>query len=753
MTRLARAFIAGGIVGAIGFIVCVTPLRRTLEDGLGLGLLFKLRGARPAPDEVVIVTIDRPSINRLQLPLRTHKWPRSLHARAIDRLQQANPAVIVVDILFTESGVPEQDQLLVEAVRSSANVVLVEYLLRDVSPVHGARGSAYGRLNIERAIPPFPALEKACLMSAPFPLPKIPVRLNNYWVFKPQAGDLPTLPAAAFQAFAQPVYHAFVKLAEMNGFDRQGLIPTQWQAVVEQKKLRKAMGAFQLFFRQRPDAAAEMLTKVGRTPLVGGDAAHERLLHALVNMYRRPHLRYLNFYGPPGSFRTLSYHRILRPSSDGGSPPPLPDLNGKAVFIGATDKLTQEQVDGFYTVFSQPDGRDISGVEIAATAFANILGDEPVRPLPFGGHLALILTWGLIMGLIGIWFPGPAAYCALATLSLLYGLTTYLLFATTSRWLPIAIPLFVQMPLAVGGALIWNYREANRKRLNMQTAFEYYLPDNMVAQLAEGLESIRHQQLVYGACLLTDAQNYTVIAENMAPQDLSRFVNRYLQVLFEPVRRNGGVISDVKGDSILAIWPAGGPETTIRRRACQAALEMDRAVSRFNNSEKDRGRALPTRIGVHAGYLSLGNVGAVDHFEYRPVGAAVNTAARLETMNKRLGTRILVSEEVIGQITDFLVRSLGRFLLAGSSKPVAVYELVAHTNDAGPQEHFVHARFARALEAFQHRDFDRALTGFHELAFGDVQDGPSSFYHGLCRHYRRNPPPTDWDGTVRMARK
>ena len=77
------------------------------------------------------------------------------------------------------------------------------------------------------------------------------------------------------------------------------------------------------------------------------------------------------------------------PSHDPEKPAPLPALKGKAVFVGAASRVPQEQKDGFYTVCSQADGLDISGVEIAATAFANILRDKPVRPLPLKGAFGI----------------------------------------------------------------------------------------------------------------------------------------------------------------------------------------------------------------------------------------------------------------------------------------------------------------------------------------------------------------------------
>lgn len=752
MTRLARAFIASGIVSALGVLICISPLRKSLEEGLGLELLFKLRGARPAPGDVVVVAIDRPTIERLQLPSNTYKWPRSLHARLVDRLSLEEPAVIVFDILFTEHGQPELDALFAQALRNNGNVILAEYLRRDSVPNAEPDGNRNGILNLERIIPPISLLEQASLGTAPFPLPKIPIRLNTFWIFKMEAGDLPTLPATAFQAFARPVYPQFVKLAIMSGLDGRGLIPSQWRTVVEQRKLRETMGAFQTFFHLNQNATAEMLTNINGGEARTANKHEKRLLHALVNMYRPPHIRYLNFYGPPGTITTVSYHRVLEtPSHRGTQESPLPALKGKAVFIGAASRVPQEQKDGFYTVYSQPDGLDLSGVEIAATAFANILENKPVRPLPLSSALFLIAVWGGTAGFICGRFSNQLSLALFIGLSLAYGVIAYHRFAIAGRWLPIVIPLLVQVPTAFVGSLICNYCQASRERLNIKTAFEFYLPDSIVAQLAQGIESIRHQQLVYGTCLFTDAQNYTQIAEKMTPTELSRLVNRYLHVLFEPVRRSGGVISDVKGDSILAIWPTKGPETAVSMRACQAALEMRRAVDRFNQSESQYGRELPTRMGIHAGYLSMGNVGAVDHFEYRPVGAAVNTAARLEALNKRLGTTILVSEAVLEQVSDFVSRPLGQFMLAGKSESVAVYELIGHQNEVDAHKRLLLETFAQALEAFQRGAFDAALEIFQRLLSDGITDGPASFYCGLCRRFVKQPPHGDWNGTIDMV--
>ncbi len=94
---------------------------------------------------------------------------------------------------------------------------------------------------------------------------------------------------------------------------------------------------------------------------------------ALAGLYEGGDQRYLNFYGPPGSIPNIPYNAVF---NDGSTT----DFNGKVVFIGLSDLYDPGQPDRFYTVFTNDDGVDLSGVEIAATAFANMLTDRSLRP-------------------------------------------------------------------------------------------------------------------------------------------------------------------------------------------------------------------------------------------------------------------------------------------------------------------------------------------------------------------------------------
>jgi adenylate cyclase len=101
----------------------------------------------------------------------------------------------------------------------------------------------------------------------------------------------------------------------------------------------------------------------------------------------------ISLYGPPRTISTVPYHQALKLHRQGTISEKRIDLKDKAVFVGLSEILLAERKDSFYTVFSQANGIFISGVEIAATAFANLLEERPLRPLPLHFFVLIILLW------------------------------------------------------------------------------------------------------------------------------------------------------------------------------------------------------------------------------------------------------------------------------------------------------------------------------------------------------------------------
>lgn len=751
MSRYSQAAILGLIVGVAGLGAGLLPFVLALEENVDLEVLFHLRGSRPPPQEILVVSIDKESADALSLPNDLRKWPRSLHSRLTDRLAAAGASVIAFDVFFEEPRSGEEDRRFAEAVGNARNVVLCERLQSGTVPLADDQGRPAAGLSIARIVPPIPCLSQSAAVLAPFPLPKIPFKVCKGWTFRTGAGETPTLPIAAFQVFAMPVYGEFRALLERAAPGRAGKLPRTTKDIPAERGVEPIVRGVRRIFETDPAVGERMLEELRKSPSVPADPEIRRRISSLIRMYQSEESRYLNFYGPPRTIRTVPYHRMLQ-STAGTAGAQAIDVKGKAVFVGSSESWQPEQKDGFYTVYSRPDGLDLSGIEIAATSFANLLENLPVRPLDARAGVALVFLWGLGIGTFCRLFSPLSAALGVTGAGLLYLVVARQQFAADGAWYPLTIPLFFQSPLALTATVVWHYVDSNRERRNIRKAFEHYLPNDVVDQLAKNIADLKaSRELVYGICLVTDAEHYTSLAETMEPKELGSFMNKYYEAVFDPVRQHGGVVSNVIGDSMLAIWVAAQPDPALKDQSCLAALDIALAMRRFDPLPGST--QLPTRIGLHAGHILMGNIGAIGHYEYRPVGDIVNTATRIEGLNKYLGTRILASEEVVRQRNGFLTREVGKFLMAGKQKPVVVYELICRLAESDELRRAACSRFAEALEAFRSRQWSEAEETFQETASLLGEDGPSRFYIDLCAQYRDRPPEEPWDGEIRMEKK
>ena len=751
MSRLFKASFLGFLIGIVGVVVSFFHFAHDIEENAGLGLLFKLRGVRKALSDVVVVSIDRESSEHLDVSDNPDRWPRSLHARLVENLAREGAQVITFDVYFIEPHSAEDDNSFAEAIKKARNVVLAEPLRAKDVPTSDIGGSYTGEHRIVKTVKPIALLSQSAVATAPFVLPRMPVKVNQYWTFQTGAGDSPTFPVVAFQLYALRAYDEFVRLLERVSPNQAGKLPRDAGTAINARGAVRFIRDIREIFESDPLIPKKMLEELEYSDLVTSDGNKYRLLKSLVKMYGGANRRYLNYYGPPRTLATMPFYQALRLSEDAGRDKQI-DLKGKAVFVGLSEVLLTEREDSYHTVFSQANGIFVSGVEIAATAFSNLLEDAPVKPISSNYYVLMILAWGILVGVICRMATTVVAALGTVGLSILYLIAAEYQFKADGTWYPVAIPLFLQTPLGFFGAVLWNYFETNKERQNIRRALGYYVPNEVVHLLARNVVDMkRGGQTVYGACLFTDAAGYTTLSETMGPGELSDVMHKYFEAIFEPVKQNGGLVVDLKGDSILAIWKASRPEAALRKQACHAALGVAKAVSQFNQSFETL--RLPTRVGVHAGQIFLGNIGAGDHYEYGPTGDTVNTASRMDGLNKYLGTEILVSEEVIHELDGFLTREVGRFRLKGKAQALVVHELFGRMEESEEKQKKACAIFSEALRAFRRQSWGEAKEKFHQAIQHSETDGPAHFYINLCEQYKKNPPEGAWEGVIPVEEK
>jgi adenylate cyclase len=432
------------------------------------------------------------------------------------------------------------------------------------------------------------------------------------------------------------------------------------------------------------------------------------------------------------------------------------DLQGKVVFVGkANRKFSPGKTDYFQTPFTGTRSGRMAGVEMMATQFSNLLEGRFVESwLPPG---LLIVMFGLTVGLLLTQFAGLSGIAASLLVGTAYAGLSVWYFNRSGLWLPVAVPLLIQLPVAWLISLLWSRRDLLNERKRILAFVRRVFPQWILFVPAspgqwypeKGTTQWTSERNVSGLCLATDIEGYTTVAAHHTPHQMWELLNAYYQVLGHPVSSHDGIIADVTGDAMMAVW-IDLPVASQRLGACLAALEMGLAVERFNETS-NVGR-LPTRIGLHEGDMTLGRLDTGEVSHYRAIGDTVNTASRIQGVNKFLGTRILASAAIAASLINVSCRPVGAFRLVGREEPIELMEIVGMETDISISKYAIYKKFAGGLSAFRQGQWEDAVVSFQSLLDNHGCDGPTRFYLDLAFAYQENPP-QEWKGFVTLEAK
>ncbi len=448
----------------------------------------------------------------------------------------------------------------------------------------------------------------------------------------------------------------------------------------------------------------------------------------------------LSLYGPIGTIRTYSYAQALELLDD-----PVAGRQafaGKAVVIGFSESNQSRQMDAYRTPYTTDDGVDLSGVELCATALANLLSDQHLSRPEVSACLPLLLLWSLVLSVPWMYLSTPRALLMTIMLGVLGLVVSSWVFIKLALWLPVILLCLVVPALTsiIGVTVHMAISRHRERQLTRAVALGLtFKGSRALAKLLAGREAGR---IVHSVCLSSDIAGYTPLIERLSPEEASELLNRYFSRFIPLVEVHGGHVMDIVGDAVLSIWLADEGATAACQRARTAALALDRSM----NGESGDG-ALPTRFGLHYGPVFLGELGYTHHREIRVVGNIVNTASRIQGANKSLGTRILASAEMIAGGGPGFSRELGRFLLAGKSLAVSLHEISAE-----PIPDVLSGRFSEGLALFASREHELALDCFTQVMTNFPEDGPTQFFVQRCRE-GKDGAKFDAEGSVSLSVK
>jgi adenylate cyclase len=394
--------------------------------------------------------------------------------------------------------------------------------------------------------------------------------------------------------------------------------------------------------------------------------------------------------------RTVSAWRVLA-----GEVPPE-QLSGHIVLIGSSAQ-------GLMDLRFNPFGV-MPGVQAHAQALEQALsGHFLVRPSWARGLEALTLTLGSL--LIGWLTMRLSALKAASVWCLMLGG----IFAS-SWWSFLQQGLLVDgVTPAIGISLafifssLWHHFASEREQAWIKDAFSRYVSPNRVAHLVNHPEALAlGGERKTCSFIFTDLESFTGLMESRDPSDAVALLNDYLDHMIAIIFEHDGTLDRIVGDALAVVFSAPVTQDDHLARAVRCALALDTFANQYSQAQKAKGVAFgKTRIGVHSGDVLVGNFGGSNMFDYRALGDAVNTSARLESVNKHLGTRICFSEAMLDGAQDVPLRPIGQLVLVGKKKALKVFEpLVQEGYERADSELYAQAYAsmahgeARALEMF-----------------------------------------------------
>ena len=643
----------------------------------------------------------------LLLPLREAGWLQSLELSAYDRLltffagsQQSDRVVLVVttEADINRFGYPIRDNYLaavLAAVFAGGPKVVGVDLYRDLPMAPGN--------------PELQAIQRA--------------HDNLYWVFKlPDAGNSGVPSPPALRGSGREVLSDHV--TDAGGVVRRALLLAadertnhNWPAM--------GVSLAESYTGQRLHVVDDDLALGrGRIPLLDQpygpyakvDAAGYQML--------------FDYRGGSGRFRQISFSEMIDRAELAAT------LRDRIVLVG-TAALSIK--DSFATPFSTGWGGEGPLVGIAlhahtADQLIRIANGESRNPVPLPRLLDDVAIWAAAMAgaalALLVWRVIVVLLALLLGLGLVAGATAWG-FGSAGLLVP-GVPVSLAWVLSAAGCNFVMHSIASRERTQLRRSFESYLDPRIINEMmrSETLPSFggEHREIT---AIFTDISGFTTMAETMDAATVANLLGEYFGVLTDVVVKNGGLVTDFIGDGLLVLFGAPMHQSDHADRAVAAALAMDEAAQRFNAELAARGIQWGhTRIGVHTGMAVVGNIGTHGKLKYSALGDTLNTASRVEGLNKYIGSRVAVTGDTAAQCRRQEFRPVGDIIVKGRKNAIPI---LAPVSPADPPA--LLARYAEAYAALDqenpeaaelftalHRDFPAdSATAFHarRLAAGE----------------------------------
>jgi adenylate cyclase len=635
LNKLAISAALSLAAAGVALLISLLPFAQTIElKTYDWRMQQTARPAAPA-DDIVMVSINDDSVRRMAPLVGRWPWPRLTHAFLIDFLSRAPASVIVYDVLFTEPDIrrfsvgdeewtgAQSDAALVDSVKRAGNVIVAadaaaEALVEEENTL--AIEMPQPRANFEDVAT---CIEERPTLVPPFPALAAAAHGIGHTLIQRDVDG----PVRRYVPFVRARGHLVASLS----------VAGAWSA----GDVRGALGA--------QSASCPRPLVPFRGPTIGDEGQ----------------LTFQDY-----SFYDLFYseQQLL----EGQQPKVDPAIfKDKIVVVSAT-------ASGTYEVQATPFAQGIVGGEVHANVIDSLLRGRSILPLASGPATALTVAAavgiGVVGALVGVWTLAAVAAIVAAIITWIS-----VRWFADGVWMPLVTPL-VAIGLAFVGELGWQYFVEGREKRQVKRLFSRYVPKNVYEQLLAdptraALGGKRRRMTV----LFSDVRGFTAMSEKATPEEvvgqLNEYFSRMVHVLFE----HHGTLDKFVGDMVMGLFGAPLDDPDHAEHAVQTGLAMSRALDELNRQWAAVGKPqLDIGVGISTGDMVAGNIGSEAIMSYTVIGDTVNLGARLESLNKEYGTRIIISEATRAELKGrYDIYPLGEVTVKGKSEAVSIFEVRA----------------------------------------------------------------------------
>ncbi len=220
-------------------------------------------------------------------------------------------------------------------------------------------------------------------------------------------------------------------------------------------------------------------------------------------------------------------------------------------------------------------------------------------------------------------------------------------------------------------------KQAYELLASLTASYERFVPVEFLKLMKK--DSIKNIKLgdnieIEMGILFMDIRDFTSLSEEMTPKENFKFLNSYLKRIGPVIRNSGGFIDKYLGDGIMALFPHNPS------KALEASLKIKKELEKYNKDRQKSGyKPINVGIGIHKGKLILGTIGEDKRMDGTAISDAVNTASRIEQLNKKYSTNILASDLFVEYIKisnccDF--KPIGSVKVKGKKKLINIIEIL-----------------------------------------------------------------------------